>query len=118
MILHCNLFAAVSNGLGRGHFMEYMTVYDAAQKWNTSERLVQKYCASGRIAGAEKFGSSWRIPVGAEKPKDQRREQSAPETQGKRGQSLSYPGLMPLMNTAFEPGKCLEFIDSMADGPE
>ena len=118
MILHCNLFAAVSNGLGRGHFMEYMTVYDAAQKWNISERLVQKYCASGRIAGAEKFGSSWRIPVGAEKPKDQRREQSAPETQGKRGQSLSYPGLMPLMNTAFEPGKCLEFIDSMADGLE
>ena len=98
--------------------MEYMTVYDAARKWNTSERLVQRYCASGRIAGAEKFGSSWRIPVGAEKPKDPRREQSAPETQGKKGQSLSYPGLMPLMNTAFEPGKCLEFIESMADGLE
>ena len=56
--------------------------------------------------------------MGAEKPKDPRREQSAPETQGKKGQSLSYPGLMPLMNTAFEPGKCLEFIESMADGLE
>ena len=29
--------------------MEYMTVREAAKKWDISERLVQKLCAQGRI---------------------------------------------------------------------
>ena len=98
--------------------MEYITVRDAAQKWNISERLVQKYCAMGRIEGAKKFGSSWGIPAGAVKPKDPRKAQKAPAMRRERRQPVSYPGLMPLMNTAFEPGKCLEFIHDMADGPQ
>ena len=32
--------------------MEYITVKEAAEKWGISERLVQKYCAEGRIGGA------------------------------------------------------------------
>ncbi len=98
--------------------MEYITVRDAAQKWNISERLVQKYCATGRIAGAKKFGTSWVIPAGAVKPKDPRKAQRAPAMRRERRQSVSYPGLMPLMNTAFEPGRCLEFIHDMADDPQ
>lgn len=98
--------------------MEYISVRDAAQKWNISERLVQKYCAMGRIDGAKKFGTSWEIPAGAVKPKDPRKEKNAPTIQRERRRTVSYPGLMPLMNTAFEPGKCLEFIQDMADGPK
>ena len=98
--------------------MEYITVRDAAQKWNISERLVQKYCAMGRIEGAKKFGTSWVIPAGAVKPKDPRKAQNDPAMRRERRRSVSYPGLMPLMNTAFEPGKCLEFIHDMADGPQ
>ena len=98
--------------------MESITVRDAAQKWNISERLVQKYCAMGRIEGAKKFGSSWEIPAGAVKPKDPRKAQNAPAMRRERRRSVSYPGLMPLMNTAFEPGKCQEFIHDMADGPQ
>ncbi len=98
--------------------MDYITVHDAAQKWNISERLVQKYCAMGRIEGAKKFGSSWEIPAGAVKPKDPRKAQKAPAVRRARRRPVSYPGLMPLMNTAFEPGKCLEFIQDMADGPQ
>ena len=98
--------------------MEYITVRDAAQKWNISERLVQKYCAMGRIEGAKKFGTSWVIPAGAVKPKDPRKAQKSPAVRRERRRSVSYPGLMPLMNTAFEPGKCLEFIQDMADGPQ
>lgn len=30
---------------------EYMTVQEAAKKWNLSERRVQKLCAENRIAG-------------------------------------------------------------------
>ena len=98
--------------------MEYITVRDAAQNWNISERLVQKYCAMGRIEGAKKFGTSWVIPAGAVKPKDPRKAQKDPAIRRERLQSASYPGLMPLMNTAFEPGKCLEFIQGMTDGPQ
>ena len=98
--------------------MEYITVRDAAQKWNISERLVQKYCAMGRIEGAKKFGTSWVIPAGTVKPKDPRKAQKELTMQRERHRSISYPGLMPLMNTAFEPGKCLEFIQDMADGPQ
>ena len=98
--------------------MEYITVRDAAKKWNISERLVQKYCAAGRVEGAKKFGTSWVIPDGTIKPKDPRKAQSAPDMRRERKRFVSYPGLMPLMNAAFEPGKCLEFIHDMADGPQ
>ena len=98
--------------------MEYITVRDAALNWTISERLVQKYCAMGRIEGAKKFGTSWVIPAGAVKPKDPRKAQKDPAIRRERLQSASYPGLMPLMNTAFEPGKCLEFIQGMTDGPQ
>ena len=42
--------------------MEYMTVKGAAQRWNVTERLVQRLCAEGRIEGAVKFGRSWGVP--------------------------------------------------------
>ena len=42
--------------------MEYMTVREAAGKWKISERMVQKYCAEGKIEGVRKFGVSWGIP--------------------------------------------------------
>lgn len=98
--------------------MEYITVRDAAQKWNISERLVQKYCVAGRIAGARKFGNAWSIPCDAEKPKDPRKTQKPTAVRQERHRHRSFPGLMPLMNTAFELGKCLECVHDMADGPQ
>lgn len=97
--------------------MEYMTAREAAEKWNISERLVQKYCAQGRIEGVVKLGVSWGIPKDAEKPVDPRRADTSPvrplKADGKR-----YPGLMPLMNTPFRPGQCEEIIRAMEEGPE
>lgn len=52
---------------------EYITVKDAALKWNLSERRVQKLCEERRIQGAMKFGHSWMIPKSAIKPKEIRR---------------------------------------------
>ena len=54
--------------------MEYITVSEAAKKWNVSNRLVQKYCTDGRIDGAKKFGGSWGIPCSSVKPKDPRKD--------------------------------------------
>ena len=57
--------------------MEYITAAAAAQRWGVSVRLVQRYCAQGRIAGARKFGASWEVPAGAQKPRDPRAKQRA-----------------------------------------
>ncbi len=92
--------------------MKYITVREAARKWNISERLVQQYCTAGRIPGVDKFSGSWAIPEDACKPADPRRatadnraEQPAP--------TLRPP--MPLINTAFAPGHCLEAVERMVD---
>lgn len=94
--------------------MEYITVREAAEKWGISERLVQKLCSQGRIENAKKFGVSWGIPAEARKPDDPRREKPAQPEQ--RVRPAPCPGLMPLMNTPFEPGRCAETIEKMGDG--
>lgn len=48
--------------------MEYLSVRETAEKWNLSVRMVQQFCAQGRIPGAQKLGKIWTIPVDAEKP--------------------------------------------------
>lgn len=54
--------------------MEYISARDAARKWNVSARLIQRYCAEGRIKGARKSGTAWEIPSDAAKPKDPRKK--------------------------------------------
>ena len=50
----------------------YITIKEAAAKWDVSTRRVQILCNEGRIEGAMKFGRDWAIPVEAKKPRDQR----------------------------------------------
>ncbi|MDT8716034.1 DNA-binding protein [Clostridium sp. 19966] len=52
----------------------YITVQEAAEKWNLTTRRVQVLCSEGRILGATKYASIWIIPEDAEKPKDKRLE--------------------------------------------
>lgn len=95
--------------------MEYITAREAAEKWNISERLVQKYCSDGRIDGVNKFGASWGIPKEAKKPVDPRKTKK--EKTVLAGKTDPNIGLMPLMNTAFKPGHCLQSIEKIEDLP-
>ena len=99
--------------------MEYITVREAAEKWNISLRLAQKLCIEGRIPGAQKFGSTWAIPAGADRPEDLRRKKkesnSSPPVQAAPVEALT---MMPLMNTPFRPGQCRAAVEAMADGPQ
>ena len=52
--------------------MDYMTINEAANKWNLSARRVQTICSEGMIEGVVKFGQAWAIPKDAEKPADKR----------------------------------------------
>lgn len=90
--------------------MKYMTAQEAARKWNVSVRLIQRYCASGRIGGARKSGKGWEIPFEAAKPQDPRRKRQP--VYGNQ----PFENLMPLMNSRFKPGSCRELLGSMEDG--
>lgn len=50
----------------------YLEASEVAKKWNITTRRVQIMCAEGKILGAVKFGRSWAIPEGSEKPRDGR----------------------------------------------
>lgn len=52
--------------------MEYLTIKEAAEKWNISGRMVTYYCVDGRIKGVIRKGNMWLIPADAEKPADER----------------------------------------------
>ncbi len=55
---------------------EYMTVQEAARKWELSERRVQKLCVESRIDGVVQLSRVWLIPNNAEKPVDGRRKEN------------------------------------------
>lgn len=52
--------------------MEYMTIKEAAKKWNISARRIQVLCINDRIPGATRFGHQWAIPADSSKPSDAR----------------------------------------------
>ena len=52
----------------------YISVNDAAMKFNISKRRVQTLCEQGRISGANMVGGVWRIPEAAPKPTDDRKK--------------------------------------------
>ena len=52
--------------------MNYMTIKEAAEKWELSVRRVQELCESKKILGATKFGRAWAIPKEAQRPADLR----------------------------------------------
>lgn len=52
--------------------MDYMTLKEASEKWGITPRMINYYCADGRIPGAVKVATVWLIPNDAEKPLDKR----------------------------------------------
>lgn len=60
--------------------MNYISVNDAAKKWNISERSVRNYCAEGRVKGAVLVGKTWMIPDDSAKPIRKTRSDAAPQT--------------------------------------
>ena len=93
--------------------MEYRTVRETAEQWNLSPRTVQQLCAQGRVPGAVKFGKSWAVPAGADKPEDPRAVRNWAETAGSTAELLDSDNLMPLMNTPFPHGCCRETVEGM-----
>ena len=53
--------------------MKYISVGDAAKKWNVSERSARDYCLNARRPGVIREGKSWKIPEDARKPQRKKR---------------------------------------------
>ena len=51
---------------------DFITIKEAAEKWDITARRIQVLCSEGRIEGAVKFGRDWAIPANANKPVDKR----------------------------------------------
>ena len=60
--------------------IKYISVEEAAQNWQLSERSVRNYCSQGRVEGALLEGKTWKIPSTAEKPERKTRHSSSEET--------------------------------------
>lgn len=52
--------------------MQLQSVKETAERFNLSERRVQKLCEAGRIKGAKMISNVWLIPNTAKKPMDKR----------------------------------------------
>ena len=96
----------------------YLSIREAAEKWGVSERRINQYCSEGRISGAERFGGSWAIPENAEKPGDPRKQKEQPASSSSKKTPELFSGFMPLMNTPFAPGSCMQIIQKMKAGPK
>ena len=96
----------------------YISIREAAEKWGVSERRINQYCSEGRVPGAERFGGLWAIPESAEKPGDPRKQKNQVATPKPKKAPELFPGFMPLMNTPFEPGCCMQTIRNMKAGPK
>lgn len=60
--------------------VKYISVEEAAQKWQISERSARNYCALGRVEGALLEGKTWKIPATAHKPERKPRHSTVEET--------------------------------------
>lgn len=54
--------------------MSFISVKEAAAKWNISERMVYKYCTLNRIPDAYQEFGIWFIPEEADKPSRSKKE--------------------------------------------
>lgn len=79
-IIRIKEYNNIIKNIGRGDIM-YISVSDAAEKFNISKRRVQVLCEQGRIEGANRVSGVWLIPTDAQKPVDARRKNTVPENQ-------------------------------------
>ena len=97
--------------------MRKMTASQAAEKWGISLRRVQDLCRTGRIAGAERFGTHWMLPVDTTRPPDGRlRENRHPSKQTMRMPRKSP--ILAMTDLYSIPGSAEKVSESLASNPQ
>ncbi len=70
----------------------YISVREAAARWDISERQVQKLCVTGRINGVTRFSDAWAIPEDTPKPTRTAKSKQGPKPNNITGQEASRDG--------------------------
>ena len=52
--------------------LDWITPFQASEKWGITERQVQSLCSQGKISGAIRLSKQWLIPKDVVKPIDGR----------------------------------------------
>ncbi len=95
--------------------MKMINAQKAAEKWGMSLRRVQEYCRTGRILGAERFGTVWMIPEHAVRPADRRTKDAKQEKIQKLIRKSPILTMTDLYHTA---GCAEEYAAGLKDYPE
>lgn len=96
--------------------MNYISVKQAAEKWNMSSRRVQTLCSQNRVDGAQRVGNVWTIPENAEKPDDARIKKESNKHLKNQSIFIERVWAMPNSHT-FEIKPIAELIESeLTDG--
>lgn len=93
--------------------MDYISVKESAALWGVTARRVQQLCKAGLIPGATKFGKSWMVPKDATLPAEDGK--TAPNGIPDVFQLTPFRQAMPLLCSSYEPGHCMEYIQSLPD---
>ena len=94
--------------------MEFITIKQAAEKWDLTPRRVQMLCKEGKINGAQKWGNTWQIPSEATLPKEAERADSAQ-------MQMPMPKKSPFLDMTdlyTKAGTADECVKNLSDNPE
>ena len=61
----------------------YISVREAAARWDVTARQVQRMCVAGKIPGVTQFIGAWAIPKDAEKPTRTAKSKPGPKPKNK-----------------------------------
>lgn len=92
--------------------MEYISVKQAADKWDTSVQIVRRFCRQDRISGAIQRNGAWLIPATARKPKRiediEEPEELSPlaKTLLRQKKKKNFHGLYDYVQTDFTYSSC------------
>ena len=95
---------------------KYESATEAAKRLGVTTRAVQKWASQGKIPGAVKLGKLWRIPKNINSINDPKA--SVPEPMSPYQTDVEFSGYhmpLPLMNSEYEVGNCLRYINSIDD---
>ncbi len=102
--------------------LKYISIKEAAEKWNLTVRRVQDLCKKGDIHGATRLGRAWMIPESAQKPADGRTKHARVVNKAVKGKFLfPIPRENPfLIHTDLYavPGTADEVVASFSEYPE
>ena len=70
----------------------YISVREAAARWDITVRQVQKFCADGRIQGVVQFANSWAIPEDTVKPTRTAKSKPGPRKKTESGEEAGGIG--------------------------